>query len=147
MNQKQDIAALSFVLDSNIFISALIKDGITRKIILQSGFYFYAPYTFLDEINKHKEEIIQKADISMSDFKITFSFLLDKIVIVPLFDYNPFFNDAEQIMKNIDISDSSFLALALAMGIPIWSNDTHFRNQNQITVYQTKEIINLFFLE
>jgi len=60
MNQKQDIAALSFVLDSNIFISALIKDGITRKIILQSGFYFYAPYTFLDEINKHKEEIIQK---------------------------------------------------------------------------------------
>lgn len=147
MNQEHKIIAPSFVLDSNIFISALIKEGVTRKIILQSGFCFYVPYTFLEEINKHKKEIILKANVSALDFEITLSFLLDKIKIISPIHYGSFFDEAEQIMKNIDIDDSSFLALALAMNIPIWSNDTHFRKQNRIMVYQTKEILGLFFLE
>ena len=34
---------MRFVIDTNIILSALIKDSSTRKIILKSGWNFYYP--------------------------------------------------------------------------------------------------------
>jgi predicted nucleic acid-binding protein len=49
---------------------------------------------------------------------------------------------AEDILKEIDITDSPFLALAMALNCSIWSNDGHFKQQNQAGVYSTKELTN-----
>ncbi|MCX9075324.1 MAG: PIN domain-containing protein, partial [Candidatus Methanoperedens sp.] len=38
---------------------------------------------------------------------------------------------AEDILKDIDITDSPFLALALALNCSIWSNDGHFKQQDK----------------
>ena len=45
---------------------------------------------------------------------------------------------AEDIFGNIDITDSPFLALALDCSI--WSNDGHFRQQDKVGVYTTKDL-------
>ena len=47
---------------------------------------------------------------------------------------------AEQTMKDLDVTDSPFLALALALGSPIWTNDVHFKQQNLVDVYTTNEL-------
>jgi predicted nucleic acid-binding protein len=47
---------------------------------------------------------------------------------------------AEDILGNIDITDSPFLALALALNCSIWSNDGHFKQQDKVVVYTTKDM-------
>lgn len=47
---------------------------------------------------------------------------------------------AEDILRNIDITDSPFLALAMALSCSIWSNDGHFQRQDKVVVYTTKDL-------
>ena len=54
---------MKLVIDSNVLISALIKDSITRKIIFESKLKFYYPAISLHEIKKHRELIINKSGL------------------------------------------------------------------------------------
>ncbi len=47
-------------------------------------------------------------------------------------------------MKVIDIKDAPFIALALKLKIPIWSNDKHFKKQQKVVSYTTDEIMTNF---
>lgn len=38
---------------------------------------------------------------------------------------------------------SPFMALALYLGYPIWSNDDHFKQQNIVKTYTTEELMKL----
>jgi len=48
---------------------------------------------------------------------------------------------AKEIMQDIDIDDSFFVALAMSLNCPIWSNDTHMKKQSVVKVYTTNEIM------
>jgi predicted nucleic acid-binding protein len=54
--------------------------------------------------------------------------------------------DAHKEMKDIDEKDTPFLALALQLNCPVWSDDNHFKQQNVVNVYTTKEILPLIYL-
>ena len=43
----------------------------------------------------------------------------------------------------IDIDDAPFLALAMSLNCPIWSNDGHFKKQHVVKAYTTRELMNL----
>jgi predicted nucleic acid-binding protein len=51
---------LNIVIDSNILFSALIKDSLTRRIILDYDKTFLFPEFIFEEIQKHKEELLKK---------------------------------------------------------------------------------------
>jgi len=44
-------------------------------------------------------------------------------------------------MGEIDMDDALFIALAMSLNCPIWSNDAHFKMQNVIKAYTTKELL------
>jgi predicted nucleic acid-binding protein len=46
-------------------------------------------------------------------------------------------------MGDIDLDDTPFLALALSLDCPIWSNDDHFKRQNVIKAVTTRELLGL----
>ncbi len=52
---------------------------------------------------------------------------------------------ADEIGANSIISDkddTEYLALSLSMnGVPIWSNDDHFKKQNSVEVFTTSELV------
>ena len=50
---------MKVVIDSNILFSALIKDSITRRLILEYDDFFLFPSYIFDEIEKHKDELIK----------------------------------------------------------------------------------------
>ena len=54
---------MNIVIDTNIFISALIKDGLTRKLIVESEHNLLFPEFELDEIKNHKSYIIKKSGL------------------------------------------------------------------------------------
>jgi len=49
---------------------------------------------------------------------------------------------AEEIMKDIDIDDSSFIATCFSINADgIFSFDKHFKKQNKVKVFEIKDII------
>lgn len=54
---------MKLVIDTNILFSALVRNSITRKMILSDVFEIYVPEYLFNEIDKHKEEILKKAEM------------------------------------------------------------------------------------
>ncbi len=137
MNSNQDIIPLSFVVDSNILISALVRDGVTRKIIFNPNLLFFTPDYTLLEIHKHKISIAEKAGIPLVVLDTLVDHIFSVVVIINKSEYCSFIDYAKILIGNVDIDDVSFLALSLSKDLPLWSNDQHFLLQNEISVYST----------
>jgi predicted nucleic acid-binding protein len=55
---------MELVLDTNIIISALIKKGITRKLLLNKNYIFYTPEYTKNEISKYTSLILKKSNLT-----------------------------------------------------------------------------------
>jgi len=132
---------MEIVVDTNILISALLRDGLTRKIILLSPFDMYTLALAQEEILKHKAELIHKSNLTDEQFAYLIQLIFAKMSLVSSRDIEPFRDRATGIMMDIDIADSPFLALAMLLDAPIWSNDTHFKRQNAARILTTKDIL------
>lgn len=133
---------MKLIIDSNIIMAALISDAKTREIILKSGFTFYHPKIALESLEEYKNELIEKAGIDGEEYEITKKILFEKIIVVDEKKYLENIEEAENIMRSIDLDDSPFISLALTMDNDgIWSEDAHFKRQNRIKVWTTKELI------
>ena len=135
---------MRLVIDTNIIFSALIKDSITRRIILISNFDFFIPEYVFIELQKHSQEILKKSGYDQDDLNSMLDVLIGNINVVPQDEFINHIPKAFRIMKDIDENDTSFLALAFMInGDGIWSNDPHFNKQNKIKVWKTKDIFKL----
>jgi len=133
---------MKLVLDSNIIFSALIRKSTTRNIILSDVFDLNAPEYIFAEITKHKELLLRKSKMNEGDFIALLLLLQKHVHFVSKDNYYEKMPVAEDILREIDITDSPFLALAMVLDCSIWSNDGHFKQQDQIGVYTTKELTN-----
>lgn len=132
------------VLDSNILISSLIKDSITREIILNSNNEFLLPEYSLLEIRRHQNYILSKTQLSKEEFDRLIKKILKYITIVEIGKIINHREKADKIIGYIDKDDVLFVACALTYpGSIIWSEDKHFKLQNKIKVYNTKELISV----
>ncbi|MBD3262934.1 PIN domain-containing protein [Candidatus Woesearchaeota archaeon] len=130
---------IRLVIDTSSIISALIKNGISRKIIVNPVIQLVTPDHSLKEISKYKNLICKKAKINANEFNIIFNLLFEKITIIPKEEYEEFFDAAKTLID--DINDVPFIALCLALKADgIWSDDTHFKPSKEITIYRTREL-------
>jgi len=131
----------TLVIDTNILISALIKESVARKIIVNSRQNLLLPEFELEEIKNHRNEIMQKADLSDKEFDILLLRLLNYIKVIPVNIILPYREEAVEIIGNIDRDDVQFIATALAFNCPIWSEDKHFKKQKTIKIITTREML------
>ena len=133
------------VIDTNILISALIRDSLTRRIIIGSGMNFVYPEISLHELRKYKEMILEKSGLTADEFNRLFEGILDYIVIVPTEVIREHLKEAKYIMLDIDPKDVVFVAAALSFENPvIWSDDKDFERQDRIKIVKTKQFARLF---
>ena len=132
---------MNVVVDTNRIIAALIKNGISRRIIMDNKkFEFLIPDHSLIEVEKYREEIKQKAHISDQEFEVLLSLLLEKIEIIPKAEYEFCIDEARKLIP--DIGDVPFLALAIAVdAVGVWSEDAHFQKQNKMRVLKTSDMV------
>jgi predicted nucleic acid-binding protein len=137
---------MKLVIDTNIILSALIKDSITRKIIIESNWEFYYPLISFYEINKYKNLVLKKSNISKEKYELLLMYLFKHIILIKNDKILNNLEKAKNIMFNIDPNDVVFIATALSIkNSIIWSDDNDFKKQNDVLVVNTKEIINDFF--
>jgi predicted nucleic acid-binding protein len=89
-----------------VLFSALIKDSLTRKMILLSTGTFLFPSFIFDEMEKHKGELEEKSGMETKQFDLLLTILLQKVQIVPTHLLRPFEKKAHDIVKNIDPDDT-----------------------------------------
>ena len=70
---------MKVVLDTNILISALIRDSITRKLIIETNEELVYPESGIKEIKKNKDLIIKKSGLNEKEFDSIFNLLLEYI--------------------------------------------------------------------
>ena len=50
---------MKIIIDTNVLLSALIKNSSTRTIIMESGWTFYYPEMSFHEVRKYKDLVIK----------------------------------------------------------------------------------------
>ncbi len=92
---------------------------------------------------------MKKAKISNEEFNKRRLELVGRIDFIPLGDYMSEFNNikklAEKFKEKRDeiLQDIDFLALALKLGLPLWTHDKLLKEQDKIKILTTKDIIDI----
>ena len=118
---------MSVVIDTNIILSALIKNSVTRKVIIKSGLNFYYPENSFHEIQKYKNLVLKKSGVNEREYKIVLDSLFDHIILIPKKQIIQEIREADKIIGHIDVDDVVFLACALSLNADIWSDDKDFK--------------------
>jgi len=133
------------VVDTNILISALIRDSLTRRLIVSSGMNFCYPEISLHEVRKHRKLILEKSGLNEAEFDHLLERLLGYVVLIPTEVVEEHLERAKSIMLKIDPKDVVFIAVSLAFeNSVIWSDDKDFDRQKDIKVIKTKQFAKLF---
>lgn len=134
---------MKLVIDTNIIISALIKKGISRRIIFSPLINFITPDYTLQEISKYEKLICKKAKLNHDEFKLLLNLIFEHITIIPKEEYKDLLGHAKTLIEDID--DVPFIALCLASEADgIWSDDAHFKTRKEIIIFRTKELALIF---
>ena len=113
---------MELIVDTNKIIACLLRDGKVRMILFLPFLELYAVQYAFEEIEKHKETLLTKVPKSAFDL-ILFKVKL-KLKSVGLSDEDEnYVQTAKEIAKNFDYNDFPFIALALKLSVPIWTND------------------------
>ena len=135
---------MNIIIDSNVLFSALIRDSISRRIILEYGGFFLFPSFIFEEMEKHKETLLKKSEMDTKDFNLLLNILLRKVMIVPTEVLFPYRKEAYEIIKKIDPGDTLFIACALAYPDScIWSDDKKSKKQSKIRIVNTSEMFTI----
>lgn len=143
----RDPEKIRFVIDTNILIGALVKDNSFKaRLLKKQNFLFYFPDYGLIEIDKFRNYICSKRERNnpiAPSFDYAIKFLLESITIIPGPLYQDQLSCAYTLMEKIDPKDTPFLALALHLECPIWSDDAHLKQQSRVPCYSTGEFLTL----
>ncbi len=133
---------MQLIVDANAVVSLLIKPGKPLDLLLIEELELVAPALLFEEIDRNKDEIVQKSYLSKEEIEKFLCILRKIIKIVPEEDFLRFREQASQICP--DSKDMPYFALALYLHCPLWSNEKKLKEQRQVQVYSTHELIRLF---
>ena len=134
---------MKLVIDTNIIISALIKDSKSREIIMSGKFELVSPDFVLGEIGKYESYICAKSELIKEEFELLMALIFQKITVTPSHEYEAYKEAAEKIMKR-DVKDVPYVACYLALKCDgIWTNDADYEGKKEIKTVSTAELSRL----
>lgn len=130
------------VVDANVVLAALIKNGRTREVLMSHKFRFVAPDFLKEEIEKHGKYVKEKAGLTDSEFNVLISLIFSEIEIIPQTEYHPTIRKAKELIE--DVKDTTYVACYLALKCDaIWTNDDHYKEGMGLKIVKTEYLLNL----
>ena len=127
---------MKFVVDTSVAFSLFKSNSETVKLLKEHQLELSSPKEIIDELLKYSNLICSKSSISKKLFLEDISLLPE---LIELKNSSQFFKEkANKLISHK--TDVPFLALALELNIPIWSNDNHFKEQCSVKVFTTEEL-------
>lgn len=124
--------------DANCLLSAMLG-GRAREIIFSTKFELFSPQVTLFEVSRHISWLA--ARLGKTELH-----LYDEFQLLPVFACQPStyahqLELATQLIGQRDPLDIPLLALALARGYPLWSDDRDFEDIAEIKLRTTGELL------
>ena len=132
---------MQIVIDANVILAMLIRPGKPIDAFFHQRVNIYAPQLLFTEFENNRNEILKKSKLNEEQFNWLYAILKHNIIIVPEEDFLKFREKAVKICP--DLKDIVYFALALYLSCPIWSNEKKLKEQDEIKVYATHDLINL----
>ena len=137
---------MKLVVDANVLFSFFKRDSATRKLIVDPELEFnlelFTPVHALEELKEHEGEM-RKFGVSSGDFDVILSSLSLFVNTVPQSFFEPLLSEAEKLLPE-DPDDAPYIALALKLNCPIWSQDKELgEGQSEVKVLSTRKLIEL----
>tara|TARA_Y100000310_G_scaffold341522_1_gene440924 strand:- start:48 stop:455 length:408 start_codon:yes stop_codon:yes gene_type:complete len=132
------------IIDANVLFSALIKNSLTAELIFNEDILLSTPEFIITEFFKYEDLILKKTHRTREEFVQIMHLLNDVITVIPKEEYSEYIEEAEEISP--DPKDILYLALALKMKCPVWSNDGKLKNQDKVEVFSTQDLKNELYL-
>ena len=129
------------VADANVLISSIISRGFTLDMLFSDKLKIAVPDWIFSEIEEHKDEILKKSKISQDEFGLFIDLIKTRVEIFESSALKGYMKKADE--ASVDPDDVQYLALALKLECPVWSNDPHFKKQSVIEALTTKELAEL----
>jgi predicted nucleic acid-binding protein len=115
------------IVDANILMRAVLGKG-ARALLAKYGARgeLVAPDVAFGEARRHLPQVIERRRLRPEAFMAYFDGLTDVVQTVEFEVYSAFEAIARQRLARRDEADWPILAAALALGCPIWTEDTDF---------------------
>ena len=114
---------MQLAVDANVLLAASLG-GRTRRVFSRPGWSFFTTNSVMTEVAEHAPIIASRRGLALSEVEAAFQCI--PILVVPDPDFAQCLHEARKRIGERDPDDIALLALALAMQIPIWSNDKDF---------------------
>lgn len=132
---------MELVIDANILFAALIKNDVTSDLLVEGTLKLYSTEYILSEFGKYVNLIKDKTERTDEEFERFLEIIEKRITFLPFEDIKEFVGKAKAISP--DSKDVPYIALALKLNIPLWSNDKNLKAQDRVKVYSTGEILKI----
>ena len=133
---------MELIVDANVLLASFLRGAITRELLLDSRLTLFAPEYLMTEVSRHvKRNTSFRKRVSISDEELQgiFETLTQRIQTFPKRVYLRRMGEAIALADHWE--DSHYLALALQLKVPVWSNDKGFKSQDKVPVYSTSELV------
>jgi predicted nucleic acid-binding protein len=134
---------MELVVDANILLAGFMKAAVTRELLLDTRLKLHAPEHLIYETRKHllgNSDLRKRIDLSPKQIEEVWFLLTQNIESHVQADYQKNYSSALKVAPHPE--DAPYLALALSIGTPVWSNDKGMKTQSRVKVLTTHEILN-----
>jgi predicted nucleic acid-binding protein len=98
---------------------------------------FCTPEFMLSELAEHYDEIVEKTHRNHTELLLLIEEIKQNVTFIAMDELVPYYDIAKKIISDPD--DIAYVALAIKLSIPIWSNDKKMK-QSVVKVYNTAEL-------
>lgn len=130
---------MKLVIDANIVISILIKNGTNRQIFFSGKHSFYAPLALMDEVRRNIIGIQKKSGMEYTELSMLLETIMQKVIFIETKKYSALIRRA--LIISPDYKDFPYFALAMHLKCALWSNEKKLKKQGTVKVYNTEELI------
>ena len=127
---------MKLVVDTSVAFNLFKRDSFLMKFICENEFELFAPEQLFEELNEHSAKVCRLSGISQNEFEKV-EVLLREMIDTEVVNKESL-ERCESLIPHKE--DAPFLALALKLDIPIWSDDRHFKRQKRVKVFTTEEL-------
>ena len=135
---------MELVVDTNVLVAGFLRSATTRELLLDERLILSGPEYLLTE----SERILltprlrrRIGSLSPQAVRAVLAQLTARIRILPTGTFRLSLPEAKALVA--DPEDAPFIALALHLRLPLWSNDAPLRAQRAVRVYTTEDVLSL----
>jgi predicted nucleic acid-binding protein len=124
--------------------SSSLRSSLTRELIVTLEPELLTPDAVHDEIGDYEALIVEKSGMDADRVQQFIALLFQYIETVPVSEFYPYIEEAEEAIGDTGPDDVLYVACALACDAGVWGDDSGFDAQDLVPVFTTTEVVESF---